>query len=101
MRKCWREDPEERPTFLQLSSIVERLLTAIAGYTELGMVLVDTSQEEEEHSKSVFCRFTVTLLAVSLYKIVMECTIIPGVLVQLDSDCTFIVLYAIYFEFIV
>ncbi len=47
MRKCWREDPKERPTFSQLSSIVERLLTSIAGYTELGMVLVDTSQEEE------------------------------------------------------
>ncbi|XP_064398643.1 plexin-A2-like isoform X2 [Halichondria panicea] len=48
MRKCWREDPEERPTFLQLSSIVERLLASISGYTELGMVLVDTSKEEEE-----------------------------------------------------
>ncbi len=62
MRKCWREDPEERPTFSQLSSIVERLLTSIAGYTELGMVLVDTSQEEEQLSKSDLefcCRFTV------------------------------------------
>ena len=53
MRKCWREDPEERPTFLQLSSIVERLLASISGYTELGMVLVDTSKEEEELSKCI------------------------------------------------
>ncbi len=52
MRKCWKVDPEERPTFSQLSSIVERLLTGIAGYTELGMVLVDTSQEEEQLSIS-------------------------------------------------
>ena len=51
MRKCWREDPEERPTFSQLSSIVERLLTSIAGYTELSMVLLNTIQEEEQLSK--------------------------------------------------
>ncbi len=51
MRKCWREDPEERPTFSQLSSIVERLLTSIAGYTELGMVLLNTIQEVEQLSK--------------------------------------------------
>ncbi|XP_064398663.1 hepatocyte growth factor receptor-like [Halichondria panicea] len=48
MRQCWREDPKERPTFSQLSAIVERLLTSIAGYTELGMVLLNTSQEAEQ-----------------------------------------------------
>ena len=51
MSQCWREDPEERPTFSQLSSIVERLLISIAGYTELGMVLLNPLQEAEELSK--------------------------------------------------
>ncbi len=53
MRQCWREDPEERPTFSQLSAIVESLLTSIAGYIELGMVLLNTSQEEEELRKCI------------------------------------------------
>ncbi len=51
MHQCWREDPEERPTFSQLSAIVERLLTSIAGYTGLGMVLLNPIQEAEQLSK--------------------------------------------------
>ncbi len=51
MRKCWREDPEERPIFSQLSSIVDKLLTSISGYTELSMVPQDIIQETEQLSK--------------------------------------------------
>ena len=37
--KCWRESPDERPTFEDLATTLERMLESIAGYLELGMVL--------------------------------------------------------------
>ena len=46
MRKCWRIDPDERPVFTELSSIVERLLSSISDYIELNMVLPDTVQDD-------------------------------------------------------
>ena len=46
MRKCWRESPEERPTFSELSSLVGKLLMSIAGYTELSMVLPQPDNTE-------------------------------------------------------
>ena len=47
MKKCWREIPDDRPDFAELASITERLLTSIAGYTELSM---DLPQEDEEET---------------------------------------------------
>ena len=46
MRKCWRVSPEERPTFSELCSLVDRLLMSIAGYTELSMVLPQPADTE-------------------------------------------------------
>ena len=37
--KCWRASPEERPSFEELTSTLERRLEAVATYMELKMVL--------------------------------------------------------------
>ncbi len=68
MRQCWKEDPEERPTFSQLSAILERLLTSISGYTELGMVLLNTIQEVEQLSKfwNVYPEFNLWTMFIAL-----------------------------------
>ena len=39
MRRCWRADPAQRPTFSELPSILERFLQLVADYTELTMTL--------------------------------------------------------------
>ena len=48
MRKCWRADPAERPTFSELASTLERLLQSVAGYMELGMTLPANEVEPEQ-----------------------------------------------------
>ena len=50
MRKCWREVPDDRPDFAELASITERLLTCIAGYTELSMDLPEGENGEQTQS---------------------------------------------------
>ena len=39
MRRCWRADPAQRPTFSELASILERFLQLVTDYTELTMTL--------------------------------------------------------------
>ena len=39
MRKCWRADPAQRPTFSELASILDRFLQLVVDYTELIMTL--------------------------------------------------------------
>ena len=47
MRKCWRADPAERPTFSELASILDRFLQFVAGYTELIMTLPASEADPE------------------------------------------------------
>ena len=34
MKECWKEDPNERPTFSQLQTEISSTLTTMAGYME-------------------------------------------------------------------
>ena len=38
MYKCWKVDPDERPSFEALSSTFDEKMQAVAGYLELKMV---------------------------------------------------------------
>ena len=48
MKKCWRLAPSDRPTFSELAATLDKTLMSVAGYTELGMTLVEGGGEEEE-----------------------------------------------------
>ena len=47
MRRCWRADPAERPTFSELASTLRILLQSVAGYMELSMTLPLSELEPE------------------------------------------------------
>ena len=47
MRRCWRADPAQRPTFSDLASILDRFLQLVADYTELTMTLPVSEADPE------------------------------------------------------
>ena len=51
MKKCWRLAPSDRPTFSELAATLDKTLMSVAGYTELGMTLVEGGGEEEEEGE--------------------------------------------------
>lgn len=46
MVKCWTLNPDDRPTFSELISDVDKQLQKAAGYLELNMVLLPPTDEE-------------------------------------------------------
>ena len=46
MQTCWLSLPDNRPTFSELVSTMEDMLSTVSDYLEMGMVL---SQEDQEY----------------------------------------------------
>ena len=45
MKECWALDPEVRPTFDNLYTMLDKVLRSTAGYLELGMLLLPDENE--------------------------------------------------------
>ena len=50
IKKCWKQDPSERPTFENLVAMLDIRLQEVAGYLDMEMVLVPNEGEVEERT---------------------------------------------------
>ena len=47
IKKCWKQDPNERPTFVDLVAMLDIRLQEVAGYLEMEMVLVPKGEDKK------------------------------------------------------
>ncbi len=66
MQRCWLEDSEERPSFTDLSSIMDAMLSSVSDYAELNMKLPHNSQDPIIGDQLMVV--TVLLVCISLYQ---------------------------------
>ncbi len=63
MTSCWYEDSEERPSFDELATELEKVLSIMVGYVELNMELVAITEDEHgKHSDIVHSELGDTVL---------------------------------------
>ena len=53
IKKCWKQDPSERPTFEDLVAMLDIRLQEVAGYLELEMILVPNEGGDEKTVKII------------------------------------------------
>ena len=60
MNKCWKLDPKQRPTFSELLASLDKTLTAVADYMELGLTLQQPELEEQRYVEITSSSATIT-----------------------------------------
>ena len=60
MKKCWKLDPQQRPTFSELLASLDKTLTTVADYMELGMTLQPPELEEQQYVEMASPSATIT-----------------------------------------
>ena len=64
MKRCWRLPAEERPRFIELVAVLDKILQSAAGYIELSMTLnkspVVTKEMEKEEEEEDWSKYEIT-----------------------------------------
>ena len=49
MEKCWKKDPDNRPTFAEINNLIDKYLEDLAGYISMDFNLFPNIEKEEEN----------------------------------------------------
>ena len=60
MKKCWKLEPQQRPTFSELLASLDKTLTTVADYMELSMTLRQPELEEQRYVEITSSSATIT-----------------------------------------
>ena len=60
MKKCWKLEPQQRPTFSELLASLDKTLTTVADYMELSMTLQQPELEEQRYVEMTSPSATIT-----------------------------------------
>ncbi|XP_064395067.1 tyrosine kinase receptor Cad96Ca-like [Halichondria panicea] len=69
---CWYEDPEERPSFDELATQLDKVLSNMVGYVELNMELVAIIEDEHKYDHVLSLEEQMKLSEAATKEVTME-----------------------------